>query len=147
MFIASAPGVVSKKVLRPKIKPPNQVWLVIIPDTHDTFFSFSILFPISFSILFPINFDRWKKTRMELKRILTRDLIMYQRNRMSPSFLLNSKQAMKACQHWVYNLEQSLSTFWASSPGWRQILTSLSWSQFFAKFAHVVFVFNHVFAT
>jgi len=38
MFIASAPGLVSKKVLRPKIKPPNQVLLVLIPDTHDTFF-------------------------------------------------------------------------------------------------------------
>ncbi len=31
-------------------------------------------------------------------------------------------------------LQKCFSTFWASSPGWRQIFTLLSRSQFFAKF-------------
>ncbi len=40
---------------------------------------------------------------------------------------------------------QCFSTFWASSPGWRQILTSLSRSLFFKVLVILIWIFNHVF--
>jgi len=42
-------------------------------------------------------------------------------------------------------LDQCFSTFWASSPGWRQIFTLLSRSQFFVKFLSLWCAFNLVY--
>jgi len=44
-----------------------------------------------------------------------------------------------------YAIEQCFSTFWASSPGWRQILTSLSRSQFFLSFSPSYMCFQSCF--